>query len=66
MDDLFAIPDFLKRQKKRGRPRKTHEPDYEEETRKKYEEWDLIKQKKYGIYSKTMEWMVSNETKYTR
>ena len=48
MHDLLAIPDFLKRYKKRGRPRKIHQPNYLEDTRKKYEEWDLIKQKKYG------------------
>jgi hypothetical protein len=48
MDDLFTIPEFLRRHKKRGRPKKIHTVNYEEESRKKYEEWDLIKQEKYG------------------
>ncbi len=45
MDDLLDIPKFLRKRKKRGRPRKIKEFPPEINL---YEEWDKIKQKKYG------------------
>ena len=47
INELLTIPAFLKRQKKRGRPRKIIEtPDVN--ILDKYFEWDKIKQDKYG------------------
>jgi hypothetical protein len=46
--DLLAIPDFLKRKKKRGRPRKIVMDATDTDTIRKYQEWDQEKQKKYG------------------
>ena len=48
MDDLLDIPKFLRKGKKRGRPRKIKESPPEINL---YEEWDKIKQKKYGTKS---------------
>lgn len=47
-DDLLEIPEFLRRQRKRGRPRKIK---LEEATSKhnKWEEWDEVKAGRYGI-----------------
>tara|TARA_R100000306_G_C4377269_1_gene142476 strand:+ start:958 stop:1380 length:423 start_codon:yes stop_codon:yes gene_type:complete len=48
MDISLKIPEFLVRKKKRGRPRKIHTLNHEENSIRKYEEWDLIKRNKYG------------------
>ena len=45
--DLLTIPDFLKRKKKRGRPRKVVELSVTNFLNKHFE-WNKIKQEKYG------------------
>ena len=47
--DLLTIPDFLRPKKKRGRPRKILNLSVTpSEGTNKWEEWDKIKQEKYG------------------
>jgi hypothetical protein len=49
--DALAIPDFLKRKKKRGRPRKIVASTTDNKiTLNRNEEWGKIKQQKYGFY----------------
>ena len=48
--ELLVIPDFLRRKKKRGRPRKINLnlSATQSNTNDKWEKWDKIKQEKYG------------------
>jgi len=45
--DTLEIPAFLRRHKKRGRPRKIIQPDLLP-VKDKWKQWDKIKQKRYG------------------
>ena len=53
LDDLVDIPEFLIRQKHRGRPRKVPQSvvvDTEKQLAEKYASWRAIKEKSYGTH----------------
>ncbi len=51
--DLLKIPDFLRRKKRRGRPRKIEDTPVEVNP---HIEWDKIKQERYGTKYNIMLW----------
>jgi hypothetical protein len=53
IEDLLKIPDFLRRKKRRGRPRKIEDTPVEVNP---HIEWDKIKQERYGTKYNIMLW----------
>ena len=48
LDDLLDIPEFLRPKPKRGRPRKVQQRNEYHIVKNNWEEWDEVKQEKYG------------------
>ena len=48
LDDLLDIPEFLRPKPKRGRPRKVQQRNEYYIVKNNWEEWDEVKQDKYG------------------